>query len=190
VGVIQNAPNYNSALGGYAFSEGAPSPSLGAILTIDGVSVGFGGGAHGQISGTDYGTYSQSFADARDYGSAYDFYTYNFVTNQMVDPSHTIPVSITEPFSYKAKNSNGGSGQGSFQIVSFRNGYGYLIDTYASLIPTTVSMSLGDGIKGASALSEQLASGVPEPSTWAMILIGFAGLGFAFRHSRRKVSFA
>jgi hypothetical protein len=33
-------------------------------------------------------------------------------------------------------------------------------------------------------------SGVPEPSTWAMMLLGFAGLGFAFRHSRRKVSFA
>jgi PEP-CTERM motif len=32
--------------------------------------------------------------------------------------------------------------------------------------------------------------GVPEPSTWAMMLIGFAGLGFAFRHSRRKVSMA
>jgi hypothetical protein len=31
---------------------------------------------------------------------------------------------------------------------------------------------------------------VPEPSTWAMMLIGFAGLGFAFRHSRRKASFA
>jgi hypothetical protein len=33
-------------------------------------------------------------------------------------------------------------------------------------------------------------SSVPEPSTWAMMLLGFAGLGFAFRHSRRKVSFA
>jgi hypothetical protein len=31
---------------------------------------------------------------------------------------------------------------------------------------------------------------VPEPSTWAMMLIGFAGLGFVFRKSRRKVSFA
>ena len=31
---------------------------------------------------------------------------------------------------------------------------------------------------------------VPEPSTWAMMLIGFAGLGFAFRHSRRKASMA
>jgi len=30
-------------------------------------------------------------------------------------------------------------------------------------------------------------SGVPEPSTWAMMLLGFAGLGFAFRQSRRRV---
>jgi PEP-CTERM motif len=30
------------------------------------------------------------------------------------------------------------------------------------------------------------AGGVPEPSTWAMILIGFAGLGYAgYRKSRR-----
>src|SRR5262249_20749461 len=33
-------------------------------------------------------------------------------------------------------------------------------------------------------------SAVPEPATWAMMLLGFAGLGFAFRRSRRKVSFA
>lgn len=31
---------------------------------------------------------------------------------------------------------------------------------------------------------------VPEPATWAMMLIGFLGLGFAFRKSRRTVSFA
>jgi hypothetical protein len=29
---------------------------------------------------------------------------------------------------------------------------------------------------------------VPEPATWAMMLLGFAGLGFAFRHSARKRS--
>jgi hypothetical protein len=28
---------------------------------------------------------------------------------------------------------------------------------------------------------------VPEPATWGMMLIGFAGLGFAFKQSRRKV---
>jgi hypothetical protein len=36
----------------------------------------------------------------------------------------------------------------------------------------------------------QPSSAVPEPSTWAMMLLGFAGLGFAFRRSRRKVAMA
>jgi hypothetical protein len=31
---------------------------------------------------------------------------------------------------------------------------------------------------------------VPEPSTWGMMLLGFAGLGYAFRQSRRKPSLA
>ena len=40
------------------------------------------------------------------------------------------------------------------------------------------------------ALLTSPAPTVPEPPTWAMMLIGFAGLGFAFRQSRRKASFA
>jgi PEP-CTERM motif len=48
----------------------------------------------------------------------------------------------------------------------------YLID----LVPTTVTVS----VPGA----------VPEPSIWAMMLLGVAGLGFVFCRSRRKVSFA
>jgi outer membrane lipase/esterase len=32
-----------------------------------------------------------------------------------------------------------------------------------------------------------LAEAVPEPSTWAMMLLGFVGLGFVFRQSRRRV---
>jgi PEP-CTERM motif len=34
-------------------------------------------------------------------------------------------------------------------------------------------------------LANPVAQGVPEPSTWAMMLLGFAGLGFAFRHGAR-----
>jgi hypothetical protein len=33
-------------------------------------------------------------------------------------------------------------------------------------------------------------AGVPEPSTWAMMLLGFIGLGFAFRQRRRIQGFA
>ena len=35
-----------------------------------------------------------------------------------------------------------------------------------------------------------ISAAIPEPATWGMMLLGFAGLGFAFRQSRRKVSFA
>jgi hypothetical protein len=52
-----------------------------------------------------------------------------------------------------------------------------------------------NGSCGANDLSDlfkpgAIPSAVPEPSSWAMVLLGFAGLGFAFRQSRRKVSFA
>jgi hypothetical protein len=43
---------------------------------------------------------------------------------------------------------------------------------------------------GCIAVFADVATAVPEPSTWAMMLIGFLGLGVAFRQSRRKVSFA
>jgi len=36
----------------------------------------------------------------------------------------------------------------------------------------------------------ETASAVPEPSTWAMLLLGFAGLGFAFRTKRRVMGVA
>jgi hypothetical protein len=39
-------------------------------------------------------------------------------------------------------------------------------------------------------LQASFTPSVPEPATWGMMLLGFAGLGFAFRQSRRKVSFA
>ena len=47
-----------------------------------------------------------------------------------------------------------------------------------------------DGIDGETHGLFGAISAVPEPATWAMMLIGFAGLGFAFRQSRRRVSFA
>jgi hypothetical protein len=34
------------------------------------------------------------------------------------------------------------------------------------------------------------SAAVPEPATWALMLLGFVGLGLAFKQSRRKVSMA
>jgi PEP-CTERM motif-containing protein/fibronectin-binding protein len=46
---------------------------------------------------------------------------------------------------------------------------------------------------GDSSLSQQMVVGlsaVPEPSTWAMLVLGFAGLGYAGFHRQRKTSVA
>lgn len=40
-----------------------------------------------------------------------------------------------------------------------------------------------DGVGGAATITFQ-SGGVPEPATWAMMLVGFAGIGYAARRSR------
>ncbi len=45
-------------------------------------------------------------------------------------------------------------------------------------------------ISFASLSSPRVASEVPEPSTWAMMLVGFAGLGFAGHRASRKTAAA
>ena len=35
--------------------------------------------------------------------------------------------------------------------------------------------------------SDLIAASVPEPATWAMMLLGFAGLGFVFRRRRAAI---
>ena len=55
---------------------------------------------------------------------------------------------------------------------------------YAEVTGTINSRQLGIG-------GTVTTSGVPEPSTWAMMALGFASLGFAvFRRSRTSAAFA
>jgi PEP-CTERM motif-containing protein len=48
----------------------------------------------------------------------------------------------------------------------------------------------GGGTGNTGNIGGGVVAGVPEPATWGMMLLGFVGLGIAFRQSRRKVSFA
>jgi hypothetical protein len=64
------------------------------------------------------------------------------------------------------------------------NGRWTFTDTSNDIIGTTVSN--GTAISSNSFEIAQITTSVPEPSTWAMMLIGFAGLGYAgYRTSRR-----
>lgn len=75
-----------------------------------------------------------------------------------------VPASITQPFSI----SNGLTGSGSYAFED-SGVFSFVSERYI-LSPQTITVSV---------------SGVPEPSTWAMLLIGFMGLGaMAWRRSR------
>lgn len=55
---------------------------------------------------------------------------------------------------------------------------------YQSLVSTTTSE------QSATGLGTVVTNAVPEPSTWAMMIGGFASIGGAMRYRRRKVTFA
>ena len=51
----------------------------------------------------------------------------------------------------------------------------------------TINLSNGQGSSNAQVFATGVAS-VPEPATWAMMLVGFAGVGMAMRRPRRKTA--
>jgi hypothetical protein len=53
---------------------------------------------------------------------------------------------------------------------------------------TTVKAGNISFIDNGTATVAGFAPGVPEPSTWAMLLLGFAGLGFAGYRTRQKAA--
>ncbi len=61
---------------------------------------------------------------------------------------------------------------------------------YAVAHPAAYSSSLFPGANGvAFGAGQGFSSAVPEPSTWAMMLMGFAGLGFAgYRRARTRIA--
>jgi hypothetical protein len=97
----------------------------------------------------------------------------------------------------------GGSSGGCFNGPGQGCGYtGWIQSTFA--IPTAGNYEVVFGVTnfldqafdsglafdGLAIGGNPITPGVPEPATWAMMLLGFVGLGFAFRQSRRKASFA
>lgn len=67
-------------------------------------------------------------------------------------------------------------------IVSF-------LSTVDGVVATANSGALFETGSG-NTINPVISPGVPEPGTWAMMLLGFIGLAFAFRQRRRKTVFA
>jgi hypothetical protein len=64
-------------------------------------------------------------------------------------------------------------------------------DSLIGAVSFTVAEPLGSSIASVSQIRLEGVSAVPEPSTWAMMILGFFGLGFmAYRKRKTSMSFA
>jgi len=132
---------------------GAPSPALGATGEIGGVkSKTYDGDSDGELFGANgaTGMVNQQYHTGIDSnGDIITTVVYNINGDFAVD----IPAKIEIPFTLKFYADDVGYG-----VVDFCDGVN---ETCAELNPTALTYSI-----------------VPEPSTWAMMLVGFAGLAF------------
>jgi hypothetical protein len=78
--------------------------------------------------------------------------------------------------------------------VAFTVAGGYTVDLWGDGDlhgpgTTTYGVGVTDGTQGLAYQFDGVsaAAGVPEPSTWALMLIGFGGLGFGLRQARRQL---
>jgi hypothetical protein len=93
-------------------------------------------------------------------GTAWDRYFNTGILS--TSPNAPAPISVTSPFSY------------SYQSGDISNGHFVFGSEQLNLFPTTVT----------------LTAAVPEPSTWAMMILGFAGIGFMAYRRRSTAALA
>jgi hypothetical protein len=155
----------NYIVGGSAF--GGPAPGLSAALTINGITQSFTPSFDSQIYGSNDGTNSvQSHIGGSDYNN-------NLIEITITNPGTLLPPTIDVPFSYTVQP--GDLIQGDFHLFSLSA----LYSAQGSLNLTSVTETV-DGV-----------SAVPEPSTWAMLILGFCGIGFlAYRRKPHGSSLA
>jgi hypothetical protein len=121
------------------------------------------------------------------------------LTDQVFDPTNTNVVGTTEEvFSLTGSGDvhlsvNATDGTFTFDLGTIGNGQsGFTVDATNGEVITSLSLNdVGGTITDFehNRITSAVAA-VPEPQTWAMMLLGFVGLGFAFHKRRRKISFA
>ena len=165
----------SSAIWNYAFGgayDGAASPISSAVVTIKGIGASIGLPSYfGEISGYDNSYFSEQYATAI---SSNGDGSYNFINSYIYDYTGSIPAATVGPLVYAAGLQD--FWYAAFQIYAANNmsaafGYGD--------VSTLIIVDPPGGFEGA-----------PEPSTWAMLALGFAGLGLAGARARRRAASA
>ena len=83
---------------------------------------------------------------------------------------------------------NGADATTSYQVVVYADGALYFSNIFSPQVNLTKETV--DFLGGSDVVNQQEVGVIatPEPSTWGMMTLGFAGLGFAAFHARRRAS--
>ncbi|UTP39768.1 PEPxxWA-CTERM sorting domain-containing protein [Phenylobacterium sp. LH3H17] len=144
----------------------SPVPILSASMTINGMTVGSSSGTYGRMQ-YDPGSYvSHSISELSNDGL---FETSNGIVTQLHTP--LAPASLDTSFSFAGLEPAifGGFQFWRFNTQTGANDY----RAYGSLVVTSV-------------VSKVAGSAVPEPATWAMMIVGFGLVGSTLRASRGR----
>jgi hypothetical protein len=174
-----SSADFVGTYGTFQVSIGAQSPIVSPFhaLLISGTPITSSGGGTLTILVTATGVVTAPPGPSLESSFAFEGFEPGTVQEStFVDPTD-VAFSMADPLGSAAYTSTGKTTQRQPPSVPLTASY--------SLTEEYIITPAGGGLLGNSSI---IIDVVPEPSTWAMMLIGFVGLGFAFR--RRKMSFA
>ena len=173
LGTTSNSPTDNSAFGGTGF--GVPSPSLNAVLTINGHSAFFSGGFAGEFSGTNTGIFSQISEFVRDLSTVGGL-TDNELIHSISNQTATLPASLTLPFMHVVTSDD---------FVAGSNFVIRVIDQNNNLVAGA------NGLLAPSMVSVEVVSETPLPTALPLFVSGLGGLGLlGWRRKKRAANLA
>jgi hypothetical protein len=153
----------DNVYGGPYYGSTSTSPVLSSMITINGVGKAVAGSYAGYLNAENNGAggYGEEYHYAGDASSTQAEVLSSFISNNV----GSLPGSLTTPFTHTMDSRD--------YIKAY-----YSLNDY-NLGPETIFADLAT-----LTVSEHVAA-VPEPSTWAMMLLGFAGVGFAVYWKRK-----
>jgi PEP-CTERM motif len=166
-------PAVTGNIGGFAWAGHPASPAIFGTVTVNGVTVSVGGSNLSQFAkGDDASTSFVEYSSSEIYFSPSVFSRSSII--EIVEMgSGLASFPLTGPVLYSGIP--GDNAFGNFQQIDYHNGS----NTYLIASMETLRVS----VEGVSA--------VPEPSTWAMMIVGFAAVGFmAYRRKLKPALLA
>jgi hypothetical protein len=156
----------------------------------------FNGAINTTVSGVEVGVFAQATAVASvavytQVGEVADLYSCSELAEVYCSgsPAGTAPSAVNVPFTIEANTVGnvaiGVEGTGTAQQVGASGEFSATADPIVAIQPSFLASHPGYSLVFDQGY--QPPSAVPEPSTWAMLIVGFAGLGYAgLRRSRAR----